>query len=134
MKRIVYFAEGVLQAFIGVGAVVSGTLLVIAPDGRYMQMPPDMLSNTPFRSFLIPGLILFLVHGVGNIASAVLCFRMRRIAAFGGMLFGFALIIWIFVQVNMIGGGHWLQYLYFALGPVLLILGIAMRELERKQV
>jgi hypothetical protein len=134
MKRIVYIAEGVIQAFIGIGAVVCGALLIVAPDGSFMQMPLDMLRGSPFRSFLIPGLILFLIIGVGNIVSAIFCFRMRQVAAFGGMLFGFALIIWIFVQVSMIGGGHWLQYLYFVLGLVLLILGIAMRELERKQV
>jgi hypothetical protein len=133
MKRIAFLTEGVLQVFIGVGAVASGALLVIAPDGRAMQMPLDMLSGSPFGSFLIPGLILFLVHGVGNIVSAILCFRMRRIAAFSGMLFGFALIIWIYVQVTMIGGGHWLQYLYFVFGLVLVILGVAMRELERNQ-
>jgi len=133
MKRIAYVAEGVLQAFIGIGAVVSGALLIIAPDGRYLQMPLDMLKNAPFRSYLIPGMILFLIHGVGNIVSAVLCFRMRRIAAFSGIFFGFGLIIWLFVQVNMIGGGHWLQYVYFVFGCLLLILGIAMRELEPEQ-
>jgi hypothetical protein len=31
---------------------------------------------------------------------------------------GIGLMIWIFVQVNMIGGGHILQYSYFALGVV----------------
>ncbi len=132
MKRTAYFAEGILQSLIGVGAVICGALLVIGPDGHFLQMPVEMLKNSPFRSFLIPGLILFLVNGVGNVVSAVLCFRMHRIAGFGGFLFGFGLIIWIFVQVNMIGGGSWLQYLYFALGLLLLLLGIVMREFERK--
>ena len=133
MKRTVYFAEGVLQSLIGVGAVICGTLLIIGPDGRYLQMPIDMLSKSPFRNFLIPGLILFLVNGVGNVVSAILCFKMHRIAGFGGMFFGFGLIIWLFVQINMIGGGSWLQYLYFVLGILELLLGIVMREFERKQ-
>jgi hypothetical protein len=133
MKRTVYFTEGVLQSLVGIGAVVFGALLVIGPDGHYVQMPVDMLKNSPFRNFLVPGMILFAVNGVGNIVSAVLCFRMRTIAGFGGLFFGFALVIWIFVQVNMIGGGSWLQYLYFALGILELLLGIAMREFERKR-
>lgn len=133
MKRTVYFAEGVLQSLIGVGAVICGALLIIGPDGRYLQMPIDMLSKSPFRNFLIPGLILFLVNGVGNVVSAILCFKMHRIAGFGGMFFGFGLIIWLFVQINMIGGGSWLQYLYFVLGILELLLGIVMREFERKQ-
>jgi hypothetical protein len=132
MKRTAYFAEGVLQSLIGIGAVVCGALLIIGPDGHYLQMPSDMLKNSPFRNFLIPGVVLFLVNGVGNIVSAVLCFRLHRIAGFSGLFFGFGLIIWLFVQISMIGGGSWLQYLYFILGIIQLLLGFAMRELERK--
>jgi hypothetical protein len=132
MKRAVYFVEGILQSLIGIGAVVSGALLVIGPDGRYLQIPLEMLENTPFRNFLIPGVILFSVIGVGNIITAFLCFRIQRIAGFAGMFFGFGLIIWLFVQISLVGGGHWLQNLYFILGIIQLLLGIAMRELERK--
>ena len=133
MKRTAYFAEGVLQSFIGIGAVICGALLVIGPDGRYLQMPIDMLRNSPFRDFLIPGVILFVVNGAGNIISAVLCFKMHRLAGFAGLFFGFGLVIWLFVQISMIGGGNWLQYLYFVLGILELLLGIVMREFERKQ-
>ena len=132
MKRTVYFAECVLQSLIGIGAVVSGALLVIRPDGHYLQLPLDLLKDSPFRNFLIPGMILFLVNGVGNIASAVLCFRIQRIAGFTGMFFGFGLIIWLFVQISLVGGGHWLQYMYFGLGIIQLLLGIAMRELAKE--
>jgi hypothetical protein len=91
-----------------------------------------LLKDSPFRSFLIPGIILFSVNGVGNIVSAVLCFRIQRIAGFAGIFFGFGLIIWLFVQISLVGGGHWLQYLYFVLGVIELLLGIAMRELSRE--
>ena len=131
MKRTVYFAEGVLQSLIGIGAVICGALLIIGPDGRYLQMPLEMLQNSPFRSFLVPGIILLLVNGVGNVGSAVLCFRLHSLAGFAGLFFGFALVIWLFVQINMVGGGSWLQYLYFILGIIQLLLGIAMRELQR---
>lgn len=132
IKRTAYFAEGFLQSLIGIGAVFGGALLIISPDGRYLQMSIDILQNSPFRNFLIPGIILFLVIGVGNVISAALCFKMHKIAGFAGLFFGFGLIIWIFVQVNMIGGGSWLQYLYFLLGIIEILLSIMMREQERK--
>jgi hypothetical protein len=133
MKRNVYFAEGVLQSLIGIGAAISGILLILGPDGRYLQLPIELLKTSPFRNFLIPGIILFLVNGVGHLVSAVLCFKMHRIAGFAGIFFGFGLIIWLFVQVNMIGGGSWLQYIYFVLGMLEILLGIVMREFEKKQ-
>ena len=132
MKRTAYVAEGVVQVLIGAGAIVAGVLMIIAPDGRLLQMPLDMLKGSPFRNFLVPGLILLLVNGIGNVLSAILCFRMHKYAAFVAQVFGFGLVIWIFVQVSMIGGGHWLQYLYFALGILVVLLGIAMREIDKQ--
>ena len=109
-------ALGVLQAFVGVTAIVSGALLVAAPSGALLQAPPEMLQATPFRDFLIPGIILVLVNGFGQGAAAMLTFRRHPRAPPAGAVFGLGLMIWIFVQVNMIGGGHWLQYSYFAIG------------------
>jgi hypothetical protein len=40
-----------------------------------------------------------------------------------GVFFGGALIIWIVVQVAMIGFSHWLQPTYLAIGAVELLLG-----------
>jgi hypothetical protein len=117
MKRTpVVLAQGILQIFVSLGALVSGTLLMIAPSGAMLHMRPDMLRESPFHDFFLPGAILFLVHGLGQCVAGV--FTMRRLPAAGflGTALGIALMIWIFVQVNMIGGGHFLQYSYFALG------------------
>ncbi len=131
MHKALYVVEGVLQLLIGLGAVASGAVLVISPDGHILSMTPDMLRASPFRDFLIPGLILFAVNGVGNVVSGILSFRRHRYAPFAGMVFGLGLMIWIFAQVNMIGGGHWLQVLYFFLGGIELVLAILMRETKK---
>lgn len=47
-----------------------------------------------------------------------------------GVFFGVGLMIWIFVQVSMIGGGHWLQYSYFFLGLLETLVGFAIREID----
>ena len=41
----------------GAGGLVGGALLVAAPDGRYMDMPVDIMHGA-FRDFLIPGILL----------------------------------------------------------------------------
>jgi hypothetical protein len=132
MKRAVFIAEGVVQVLISVGAIVAGIMMIAAPDGHLLQMPLSMLKNSPFRSFLVPGIILLLVNGIGNLLSAILCFQGRKYAAYVAEVFGFGLIIWVFVQVSMIGGGHWLPYIYFSLGILVALLGTAMRELDGK--
>lgn len=91
-------------------------MLVIEPSGALLNAPTDMLSGSPFNDFLFPGLILLTVNGAEQLAAAFFTFRKHELAKFFGALFGFALMIWIFIQVNMIGGGHVLKYSYFFIG------------------
>jgi hypothetical protein len=134
MKKAVFIIEGIIQSFIGLGAFISGILMMLQPDGSMFQMPLTMLNGSPFNNFLIPGLILLSVNGIGNMIAAILSFRKHKLSGFAGIFFGSGLIIWIFVQVSMIGGGHWLQYFYFSLGMVELFLGFAIREVQRASI
>jgi hypothetical protein len=132
MKRVLCLCEGILQFFIALGALTCGLLLMLRPDGALMHMPVSMLKGSPFSDFLVPGIILFTVNGVGNAFAGVLSFRASKLSGFSGIFFGVGLMIWIFVQVSMIGGGHWLQYSYFFLGLAQTLLGIAIRDMERR--
>ena len=49
----------ILQFLLGLGAAISGGLLILGPDGHLMQMPLLMLRTTPFSTFLLPGILLF---------------------------------------------------------------------------
>ena len=115
MRKIIYPVQGILQAFIGLGAAISGALMILSPGGTLMKMPLTLLDGSPFRSFLIPGIILCVVIGMGHCAAAMLTFRRNAVSGYAGIVTGLGLAIWIFVQVSMIGGGHWLQNLYFGL-------------------
>ena len=46
----------------GISGIAGGVALVAAPDGRIMQMPVSYLDGSPFSDYLIPGLILSLIH------------------------------------------------------------------------
>jgi len=134
MNKRVFLIEGILQAFIGVGAVVYGLLLIFDPSGNKASLPLELLSNSPFANYLIPGILLFLVNGVGNVVSSVLSFTKSTYAGYAGILFGLALIVWIFVQVMLIGYASWLQPFYLVLGILELIFGIIIyKQLKSKQ-
>jgi len=45
-------------------ALGGGLVMVIAPDGSILQVSTEMLADSPFTNFLIPGLILMLVLGL----------------------------------------------------------------------
>jgi len=54
----------ILLGFLSIGAFYGGICLIISPDGSLLQMPVELLANSPFKSFLIPGLILLFTFGI----------------------------------------------------------------------
>jgi len=108
---------GIIQLFIAIGPIPAGYLFLIAPDGTKMGMPSDLLSGSVFSDYLIPGLFLFIVIGLFNLISAIFSFIKSKYYSFTGFGLGAALIIWISVQIYILG-------LTYILQPVFLIIGI----------
>lgn len=131
MKKLVSIVEGIFQAFVALCALACGMIMMIFPDGKPLQMPISMLTGSPFADFFWPGLILFAVIGVGHAIVAVMSFKSHRFCGLAGAMMGLGLMIWIFVQASMIGGGHWLQYLYFALGTAEVSLAVLLLSRTR---
>ena len=90
---------GFLQLFIGLGAVGGGLGLVLEPSGANLGMPLEMLNHSPFSNFLIPGIVLLIVNGLGSIAGSVLSFRLFQYAAEIAFALGTFLVAWILIQV-----------------------------------
>jgi hypothetical protein len=118
VNTLVYRVQAIVQFFVGIGGVLCGAMMMINPSGTLMQFPAGMLRDSPFGDFFIPGIILFLINGAGQIAAGILTVRRHSLAGLSGAVFGLGLMIWIFVQVNMIGGRNILQYSYFLLGII----------------
>ena len=119
---------GILQLFIGLGAVVGGLALVLEPDGLILEMSTSMLQYSPFSNFLIPGIVLLMVNGFGSITGSVSSFRLCRHAVEIALSLGAFLIVWIILQVYWIHSFHWLHALYLFLGITEMILGWLLRK------
>jgi len=100
----------------GLTGMGGGAALVASPDGSLMRMPVWMLEHSPFHDFLVPGLLLLLVVGVGNTWSALLHLRRSDNAPFASAVTGMGLVVWILVQIAMLRSFHPLQAAYFVLG------------------
>lgn len=107
-------------------ALAGGIPMVVDPSGGMVGFPAGMLDNSPFDNYLIPGLVLTLVLGLFPLAVVFGLWRRSSWAWFGSLLVGVALIIWIGVQVLMIGyhPDPPLQPIYGLLGLLLLVLAL----------
>lgn len=112
---------GALTALLGFGVLsaITGAVLAIAAHGA--GVPIAYLANSPFSSYLVPGLILGMIVGGTQLAAAVALWTKRRTGLLLSAVAGFGMMIWIFVELAIIGKYSWLQTVYFSLGVVELI-------------
>ena len=113
---------GILQLFIGLGAVAGGVGLISGG----LKFPLEWLSRSPFSDYLIPGIVLLVVNGIGSLIGSIASFRRYRYAGEIAVALGLFLTLWIVIQVYWIGGIHWLHILYFVLGVLELMLGLLL--------
>ena len=123
-----YHGLGVLQAFIGLGAIGGGFMLVKDPSGSALGLPASLLEGSPFHDFLIPGIFLLVVNGLGSIIGSGFSFARRRYAQETGMALGAILVVWIVIQLAILRSFSWLHVLYFILGMVELGMGLYIRR------
>jgi len=113
----------VLTLFNGASAIGGSIALLVWRRGNDF-LPIELVEHTPFKSFLVPGLLLAVVVGGSSFACAVLAWRRSRAALDATILAGGALTVWIVVETATMRGFHWLHALYGALGVGILGLGI----------
>lgn len=117
-----YKSLGFIQLIVAISAIPAGLSFLIDPSGLSMGISNVALSGTPFSDFYVPGLFLLIVHGIFNIAGAILTFRRSIYTRVFGMILGSLLVGWICIQVYFIGLNHFLQplFLLVGLGEILL--------------
>lgn len=114
MKKAIRNFEIGLLGFVALSAIPSGIIMMVFPQGDPMNMPLSMLEGSPFKSFFWPGIMLCGIIGLSHAIALFMGLKSRPLSGSAAAVAGLGLIIWLYVQVSMIGGGHWLQILYFA--------------------
>jgi hypothetical protein len=109
----------IVLAILALGALGGAVFLVASPDGSAMQWTVSMLAGSPFSDFFIPGLLLGGIFGLGSLAVVVIGLARLRIAPFLAFAIGCGQMIWIVVELAIIGQFSFLHPLCFGLGLVI---------------
>ena len=115
-----------LLLFNGIGALYGGFNLITDPSGGTLKMPLSYLAHSPFKNYLIPGIVLFCVNGVLSEITIVTIIFKYPFYPLLVMLQGILLGGWIVMQMIL------LQTFFAPLHVPFLLIGLALMVLGYK--
>ena len=119
--------------FLGLSGVIGAIPLIMNPTGEPWTMPQSLLQYSPFRSYLVPGIILLIANGL--LSLWVFGLTVDKHPGFGWwvILQGVVLLGWLAVEVAMLRLMVWPHYLYGTVAIALVISGIAIVRTNRNR-
>lgn len=94
------------------------------------DVPVEWLQGSPFKDYFIPGLFLFVVIGGTAFFAAVAVFMRRSGGVKMAVASGIITLLWIIVQVAIIGYVSWMQPATTAAALVILLLAWRLSRFE----
>lgn len=115
----------ILHILVGVGAMSGGLAAITEPNAPH-GVPVEILKYSPFSNFLIPGILLFGVIGLGNLFSAAMFLTKTKYQGYISSVFSWALVIWIVIQCIMLQSIVFLHVLFFVIGLIQAVMSFAI--------
>lgn len=119
----------VLLFLLGSSAIGGGWMLISDPSGNSMQLPIDLLSQTPFDTYLVPGVILLVALGFLSIVACILTIRQTQHYTLLLILQGGILFIWLTTEVILNREFYYTLYHvpFYTISLILIAIGIRLR-------
>ena len=93
------------------------------------DVPVEWLKESPFPDYFIPGLFLFLVIGGSALLATVAVFGRHRLARSAALFCGVTVLLWIIIQVIIIGYVSWMQPATAIAASLILLLALPLTRL-----
>lgn len=136
MKALLNIVAVILLLFLGFGGVYGAWMLITDPSGGNFDWSPDLLNGTPFKSFLIPGIVLMIANGLLPLYITVVVILKKSLAPFLILFQGVVVLVWLTAQLifNPDFFMPEMHYPSYGVGMLLLLIGLALRKLSRKTI
>lgn len=104
-ESLTRYSLGFLSGFLALNAFGGGYYGMAGADG----VPLNLLEGSPFSSYFIPGLILFVVVGGSLLCTSMAVFAQWKVARLASFASVIIVTGWLAVQVAIIGYVSWMQ-------------------------
>ena len=99
MKATLKVLSIIILVFLAIGAIFGGYALISDPSGANFEWTSELLDNTPFNNFLIPGIILAVVNGLFPFFIVYLLLKSSKCISFYMIFQGLMLIGWLRAEI-----------------------------------
>jgi hypothetical protein len=126
--NILPLGTAALLLFVGISAVAGGLGVILDPSGESLGVTVDLLINSPFKNYLIPGMVLFSLIGLTSLLVSFLTFKQHLLSGGATIILGFTMTIWIVLQVYWMGWLSSLQPTFLVIGFIEIIIGYVLHS------
>ena len=116
-----------LVTFIAITSTLSGLLMINNPGGEILNLPTTILNGTPFKNFLVPGILLTAIVGSVNLLAIFYSIQRQPKLYDWSMAGGVVITGWIIVQMLLIQAVHWLNFLYLGIGILIILIAYQLK-------
>lgn len=121
---------GIIHVLAGISALFGGMAAILSPSGSAVGIKAsEALKNGPFTDFLIPGIFLFIVLGLGNIIAFITSKYNNKYQAYISGGFGVVLCMWIIIQCYILYTINVLHITFFIIGAIQILLSMKLRRI-----
>ncbi|MES2005263.1 MAG: hypothetical protein V4450_12150 [Bacteroidota bacterium] len=109
-------------------AIFISCRVITDPTGSSMGFPSYLLSGTIFNNYATAGWIMLFTIGLFSLLVIVFIIRKSRIYSILIMVQGVIVCVAIFLQILLIEESFLIQYLFLAIGVILIALGALQNQ------
>ena len=117
----------ILLSFIAITSTLSGLLMISNSGGGILNLPLSLLDGTPFKDFLVPGILLTTIVGAVNLLAVFHNIKRHSDRYKWAIAGGIMISGWIVVQIILIHAAHWLHFLYLGIGILIILLAYQLK-------
>jgi len=104
-EKLIRYTLGILLLFLAINAFGGGYYGMTGAK----NVPAEWLKGSPFHNYFIPGFLLFVFVGGSALLAAIFVFREHHMARTAAFTCGVIVLLWLIVQVTIIGYVSWMQ-------------------------
>jgi len=133
MKPIIIWLAIILLLFSSAGAFYGGYQLVAHPDGSSLKLSFELLKNTPFPNFKIPGIAFFITVGIFGAITIIFTFQQQQYHAKYITGAGLLLTVWILVEMALAPEIYRRDYIALFLGIAQMLCGLYLDRRKEEE-